>query len=395
MGEKNSNQKHPGYSGKINLLRFLCYIVSTGFISGLLAIDDPPDFYKTLLTEAEYYYFQKRPEISREKLSKLQTEYPQFLEFGYFRLSARLYEDSGHVIESLEEYERALNLKKDDPELALKLFKGYDAERKLRKSFNYLRIYLSLVPGDLSYRLKSLVYASRLGERKYFEFAQKKINSLVEADKESDYLKNIEKVYRDKKYSECRQLSLSLREKYPFNKKYHHFARICQSYISTISDDMEDILLTSAAIFYKEKKYSLELAQYYLKNKRNFSALNLFRRTFSQALQNDGLGVEEEILFLIRDIYFKMGWMEDARDVSSLIDIIRRKEHVPAEDFEALYLLNKNREVIVYAIYYFSSQKSNKVPLYLERLKERDSKRSDKEFMNVFPVFDYEVNTDN
>jgi hypothetical protein len=70
--EKERSSQKSGWRAYFFLGRGAFFFVfAIGFVSGIFAVDDPPDFYKILLTEAEYYYFQKRPEISREKLNKI------------------------------------------------------------------------------------------------------------------------------------------------------------------------------------------------------------------------------------------------------------------------------------------------------------------------------------
>lgn len=369
------------------------FIVFFGF-SGLLGAEDPPEFYKLLLTEAEYYYFQKRPEISREKLNKLLVEYPKYLEYGYYRLSGRLYEDSGYLREALEDYEKALYRKKEDSEIALKLFNHYDSERKLRKAFDFLRIYLALVPEDPARRFRSLVYSSRLGEKKYFEYALKKIGENSGVERKEENLKQLEKMFLEKSYSECKSFSLSLIEKFPLENQYHNYYKICILNTKFEPRELEDALLHRACVFPLEKKYSLELAQFYFSKNRFYAALNLYRRTFSQALLREGWNTEEETLYLLRETYFRLGLTEDARDISILIDIIRKAEHTTEEELVNKYLLHKNREILVYAIHFIKKQKKDGAGRFLEWLKERDSKRGDREFMNIFPVFDYENNTE-
>ena len=165
MEKDRSSQKLAGWTYFFWVGGFLLFLSFIGLFSGLLAVDDPPDFYKTILTEAEYYYFQKRPEISREKLNKLQVEFPGFLEYGFYKLSAKLYEDSGNETEAILAYEKALYQKKEDSTLALKLYNLYAKDRRIRKAFDFLRIFLALEPGDRSQRFQSLILASRLGEK--------------------------------------------------------------------------------------------------------------------------------------------------------------------------------------------------------------------------------------
>ena len=355
---------------------------------------EPPEFYKLLLTEAEYYYFQKRPEISREKLNKLLVEYPTHLEYGYYRLSGKLHEDSGQLQYALEDYEKALQQKKEDSEIAGKLFSHYDSERKLRKAFDFLRIYLALVPEDPPKRLKSLVYSSRLGEKKYFEYALRKIRETSGKENREETIRNLQKLVDSGNFSECKTRSASLIEKFPEEIQYHNYFRICIVNMGSNPVDLEEALINRAAIFFREKKYSLELAQFYYDRKRFFAALNLYRRTFSQGLLKESWNTEEETLLLLRDTYFRLKRVEDARDISRLVELMRRGEHVAEEELANKTLLNRNREFLVYAIHYLNRQRSTKVNSYTEWLKERDSKKADEEFMNIFPVFDYEVNTE-
>ncbi len=394
MEKDRSSQKLAGWTYFFWVRGFLLFLSFIGLFSGLLAVDDPPDFYKTILTEAEYYYFQKRPEISREKLNKLQVEFPGFLEYGFFKLSAKLYEDSGNETEAILAYEKALYQKKEDSTLALKLYNLYAKDRRIRKAFDFLRIYLALEPGDRSQRFQSLILASRLGEKKYFEYAKKRISNFGEEENEKESLESLQKILDQKKYSQGVMESKSLVEKFPFNKNYYHYWRLFQYHISPDSDEMEDILISSASVFFQEKKYSLELAQFYNKKKRYQAALNLFRRTFSQTLKADGWNMDEEILYLLRTTYFQLGNKEQAKSISILIELMRKTEHLSYEEIESKYLLNKNREITVYAIYYFSKMNSSKSDVYRERLINRDKKFGDRELMNIFPIFDYEINTE-
>ena len=394
MEKERSSQKLAGQTYFFLVRGFLLFLLIIGFISGLLAKDIPPDFYKIILTEAEYYYFQKRPEISREKLNKLQVEFPDFLEYGYYRLSARLYEESGYESEAILDYEKALFQKKDDASIALKLYSLYAKDRRIRKAFDFLRIYLALEPGDRPLRFQSLVLASRLGEKKYFEFAKKRILSIGDLENEKDSLESLQKLLDQKKYSKGVIESKSLVEKFPFNKNYYHYWRIFQYHISADSDEMENILISTASVFFEEKKYSFELAQFYNKRKKYHAALNLFRRTFSQTLNVDGWNMDEEILYLLRTTYFHLGWKEQAKSISILIDLMRKTEHLTFDEIESKYLLNKNREITVYAIYYFSKLNPPKSEIFKERLINRDKKSGDRELMNIFPIFDYEINTE-
>jgi hypothetical protein len=392
--KERSSQKLAGWAYFFLVKGFLLFLLLIGFISGLLATDDPPDFYKTILTEAEYYYFQKRPEISREKLNKLQVEFPSFLEIGYYRLSAKLYEEAGVESEAILEYEKALFQKKDDASIALKLYSLYAKDRRIRKAFDFLRIYLALEAGDRPLRFQSLILASRLGEKKYFEFAKKRISNFGDLENEKESLEGLQKLLDKKKYSKGVTESKSLVEKFPFNKNYYHYWRIFQYQLSADSDEMEEVLISTASVFFQEKKYSFELAQFYNKRKKYHAALNLFRRTFSQTLNVDGWNMDEEILYLLRTTYFHLGWKEQAKSISILIELMRKTEHLSFEEIESKYLLNKNREITVYAIYYFSKSNPNKSEVYKERLINRDKKSGDRELMNIFPIFDYELNTE-
>ncbi len=394
MEKERSSQKLAGRTYFFLVRGFLLFLLLLGLFSGLLATDDPPDFYKTILTEAEYYYFQKRPEISREKLNKLQVEFPGYLEYGFYKLSAKLYEDSGNETEAILAYEKALYQKKEDSALALKLYHLHAKDRRIRKAFDFLRIYLALEPGDRSLRFQSLILAGRLGEKKYFEYAKKRINEFKDPESEKEALESLQKLLDQKNYTQGILKSKSLVERFPFNSNYHQYWRIFQYHVSRDSDEFENVLISTASIFSEEKKYSLELAQFYNKKKRYHAALNLFRRTFSQALISEGWNMDEEILFLLRTTYFHLGLKEQARSITLLIELMRKTEHVSFEEIETKYLLHKNREIIVYSIFYFSKNNLSKSDVYRERLLQRDKKLGDRELMNIFPIFDYEVNTE-
>ncbi len=165
---------------------------------------------------------------------------------------------------------------------------------------------------------------------------------------------------------------------------------MAQNSLNSKSDEMENVLLGMAAIFFQDKKYSLLLGNFYKLQNRKFQALNLYRRMFSQSLKNEKYEFDEDVLYLIRDSYYELDRTKDALAISELIQMCRRGDHQIEEDLWNAYKLSYNREILVFLIFHVRQKKLNEsLEEYLKVLKDHDQKHGDSEFMNIFPVFDY------
>ncbi|MCB1142422.1 MAG: hypothetical protein H7A24_00975 [Leptospiraceae bacterium] len=348
--------------------------------------EDPPKMYRTLLTESEFYYSTGRKDICLQKLDTILSKYPEHLEYGYYSLRGSLDEERGDLLKAMVSYKRALYLKPENSDLAKKILQFYEGERKLRDAFDFARIYLNLKPDDQDTRFRALVLSSRLGERKYFLYAEKKLGNSPEKEKEEEHLKNLKSHLQKKEYKEGYELSKRLLPHFAFHPKFHSYHRIFLKESGRPEDEVEESLIDSAAIFWKDQKYSFQLATHYSDRKKYFRAMNLFRRMLSQSLRKNEGKIEEEILYLIRDTYYKLDRKDQAISISHLIDLNRKKEKLDESDFFAHYSSGRNREFLSYLMYHFKEKES----YYRSLMKERDLKEGDREYMNIFPLFDYE-----
>jgi hypothetical protein len=375
----------------INIFSFIRYSVLFYFwlFIPIHSIEDPPQFYKTLLTEAEFYYLENRPEISQQKLDILFSRYPTHLEFGYYHLLGKIKENRQDMTSAMEAYEKAIKLNPKEDKLALKIFDFYIFERKLQNAFNFGRIYLSLNPDDPIIRYKTMVLASRLGERKYFLFAERKLGKFDKKENKEDILKQFEELSKANKYEEGYLKSKELLPYYASDFLIHKYFRTFHKNSELDQDREEEYLINTAAIFWKDPIPSYNLALYYMNTKNYYKALNLFRRMYSQSLTKNKENLDEEILYSIRNCYFHLKDKSQIHSIDSLIRLHRQFQKTKTrkeDEVYSLYLNTKNRETLVYLIHFFETKKF----VYLTQLKERDNSKGDSEFMNVFPLFDFE-----
>jgi hypothetical protein len=229
--------------------------------------------------------------LTKEKLEKLETEYPA-PDYRFFGLRGMLYEELGKIDLATEDYEKALSLKPNEKNIAKRLFEIYGEDRRPQKAFNFARIYLSQDPENKLIRYRALILASRLGERKYFNFSLSKIEASKKSNSLETILKEVDKLISKKDFKQCKNILDESILLYPTSLKLHNQSIQVERKINSSKNEMEKLLLDKAAIFYTEKKYSLELAMFYKENNRKYEALNLYRRMFHQAIKKQGYNFE-------------------------------------------------------------------------------------------------------
>jgi tetratricopeptide (TPR) repeat protein len=368
-------------------LAIICFFMQ---IFSLAAKEIDAD-YDDSLERALYYMANQKLNIAKQKLEKLQVDYEN-LDYRFYTIKGELYLKLDQVDEAIEAFEISSRMssaqKIDQPLVAKKLYELYLNSRKLHKAFDYIRLYLAQNPGDKKARYDSLVLSSRLGKLNYFNAVSSRfLKDLKDSEKK---IPDIEKWIQKKEYKKAFELASEEILKNPMNPKLHGLKRIAQNSLDSKSDEMENVLLGMAAIFFQEKKYSLLLGNFYKLQNRKFQAINLYRRMFSQSLKSDKYEFDEEVLYLIRDSYYELGRTKDAFAISELIQMCRRGDHQIEEDLWNAYKLSYNREILVFLIFHVREKKQNEsLEKYLKVLKAHDQKYGDSEFMNIFPVFDY------
>ena len=150
--------------------------------------------------------------------------------------------------------------------------------------------------------------------------------------------------------------------------------------------------MDTAVLFSDNPKYSLKLAYYYKEKKRHYQALNLFRRVFYLSLAKDGFNLNTETILFLKECYFQLQSTNDVRAMLSLLEILEQKEKPELSEWNSLRInFNNNREFLVTILYFTKTNNlTNDYEKFREILKERDEKKADAEFMNVYSVFVYD-----
>ena len=358
------------------------------FLCGLSA-EDLDERYESMLQEAEYYLQKKNISVTSLKLQKIQARFEE-LDYRFYTLLGDLFVLEGRNLDALVVYTKSLELKPDQPKVAKFLYQVYLENKDPKKAFDVLRIYLSQTDKDLEARYKSLVLASRLGEKKYYQFALKKIKNFIITNPK-DLEQELNKLLKQKNWKDLLEKSKQAYYQFPENPIFYKYAQIAQTRLDPNSSEMEEILLSMAAIFQTEKKYDIQLAQYYQQQGRSLEALNLYRRAFWHSLQIDKFNFEEDTLFLLRDVYYNLGWHKEALEISELVEMIRKKRDLEILELENRIRVTQNREMLVYIIF-FAKQTENLelAQKYKLELKKRDEINWLKDFTGIFPVFLYE-----
>ncbi|MCB1179784.1 MAG: hypothetical protein KDK36_19560 [Leptospiraceae bacterium] len=351
-----------------------------------------------------FFSKEKKLNVAKQILEKIEITYEK-PDYRYYAIRGELHQKLEELDEAIDYYEKSMkystfNVKEaSDGEhvdvlinnqkfISEKLFKLYLDSRKLKKAFDFIRIYLATNPNDGKARYESIILASRLKRLEYFNKAISLIPKKSEEEFEKSFL-TIKELIRKKKFSKALTLIEEEILYNPLELKLHNMARLCHNSIDPNSKEMETILLNTAAIFYKEKKHSLLLGNYYRHHKKKYQALNLYRRMFDQSLEKDEYNFDEEVLYLLRDWYHNEKRLSDELAISRLIEMGRRGDHQIEEELFSEYNVSKNREILVYLIFHLS-HKDNKALYrkYQSILAQHDRKHGDSEFMNIFPVFD-------
>ncbi|MBE7410568.1 MAG: hypothetical protein L6Q54_13800 [Leptospiraceae bacterium] len=345
--------------------------------------------YKNLLDQAERNISELRFEKAHEKLSiagKTQTPDSRF-----FLLHGEVYLGLNYPEEALFNFEKSLKLNPRQPEILLKCSNLSSALKKPREEYNFLQGYLKFFPNHKKELYRVLVLASRLGIDK----TRKSILLKLKSENPFKYeleaiLSLIHKLILEKKFKEALIELDKYLPNFPDNESLHKLLLIATK--ATHPQNIEKILIDSAAIFKFDPKYTVEYGLFLFEKKKLFEALTTFRRAFLVSILTSGFKADEEILFFIRQVYFEMDRLQDVSAIQDLVEIVKVQENQSVEKLNSLIRLhNNNREILIFALFYLSEKGFKKeYEKTSELLLLRDKRMQDKEFIDVFGAFSYE-----
>ena len=120
--------------------------------------------------------------------------------------------------------------------------------------------------------------------------------------------------------------------------------------------------------------------------------MNLFRRVFYLNLAKDGFALNTETVLFLKECYFQLQSTNDVRALLSLTQIFEQKDKPKLAEWNSLRInFNNNREFLISILYFTKTNNlTDDYEKFREILKDRDEKKADSEFMNVYSVFIYD-----
>lgn len=345
--------------------------------------------YLELIEQAARNIRELRFEKAKEKLSIAKSIQAPEHKFYFLLGEAEL--GLGYREEALVNFKKSLEFEKNQPEIYLKCADISADLKKTKDTYFFTEGYLSLKPDDRKILYRMLVLSSRLG------MASKRKSTLLKLKKENPYLNDLEAILTqineeiaDKKFDLVFKDIDKFLPYFPDNESLHK-ALVIATKIRR-PENLETVLIDSAAVFKHNPKYSVEYGLYLLEKNKLFESLSTLRRAFLVSILMNGFEADEEILYFIRQVYYQLGRNQDAVACLDLAERVKKRQN---QDFEDLYSLinlhNNNRECIIFTLLYLSENGMKKEYEEIsELLYQRDRQMQDKEYMDVLGAFSFE-----
>ncbi|TGK49103.1 hypothetical protein EHQ43_03140 [Leptospira bouyouniensis] len=342
--------------------------------------------YEDLLRMAEDKITQETPAKAFDFLIKAKELNPD-PDYRYYNLSAEAHMKLGQVYDGIHAYEESIKRKKDQLDLVLFIADFYEKEKKPREALQFTKFYLEQKP-NAKYRLYLAAILSRqLGLETDYESYM----SILESDKtfvsekdalQTSLLKNI----KNRKWKEADDLSLRYLVYFPREEGMYETLILARR--GRNSEFLEQAYIWTSTVFLKETRYFTRYGVFLQEKQRYLESLSLFRRGFYNLLKYDPNSDAKEILFLIRQSYANLGKDRDTLAIDSLVkDFINQKNLKATELENHVATYRKNREYLLFSIYWFSTRDEAKTNEYRKKLKERDLEFEESEFLRVMGPF--------
>ncbi|TGL24066.1 hypothetical protein EHQ46_02760 [Leptospira yanagawae] len=342
--------------------------------------------YEDLLRMAEDKIIQETPAKAFDFLIKAKELNPD-PDYRYYNLSAEAYMKLGQVFDGIHAYEESIKRKKDQLDLVLYIADFYEKEKKPREALHYTKFYLEQKP-NAKYRLYLAAILSRqLGLETDYESYMNRLESDKTFDSEKDALQtSLLKNIKNRKWKEADDLSLRYLVYFPREEGMYETLILARR--GRNSEFLEQAYIWTSTVFLKETRYFTRYGVFLQEKQRYLEALSLFRRGFYNLLKYDPNSDAKEILFLIRQSYANLGKDRDTLAIDSLVkDFINQKSLKASELENHVATYRKNREYLLFSIYWFSTRDKEKTNEYRKRLRERDMEFEESEFLRVMGPF--------
>ncbi|TGM47005.1 hypothetical protein EHQ92_03480 [Leptospira biflexa] len=342
--------------------------------------------YEDLLRMAEDKIVQETPAKAFDFLIKAKELNPD-PDYRYYNLQAQAHMKLGQVFDGIHAYEESIKRKKDQLDLVLFVADFYEKEKKPRESLYYTKFYLEQKP-KAKYRLYLAAILSRqLGLETDYESYMQILESDKTFDSEKEALQtSLLKNIKNRKWKEADDLSLRYLVYFPREEGMYETLILARR--GRNSELLEQAYIWTATVFLKETRYFTRYGVYLQEKERYLEALSLFRRGFYNLLKYDPNSDAKEILFLVRQSYANLGKDRDTLAIDSLVKDFQNQKNLTATELENhVSTYRKNREYLLFCIYWFSTRDTDKTNEYRKRLRERDLEFEESEFLRVMGPF--------
>ncbi|MBM9548175.1 hypothetical protein JWG40_14180 [Leptospira sp. 201903074] len=342
--------------------------------------------YEDLLRMAEDKIVTETPAKAFDFLIKAKELNPD-PDYRYYNLSARAHMKLGQIFDGIHAYEESIKKKKDQLDLVLYIADFYEKERKQKEALFYTQLYLEQKP-NAKYRLYTAAILSRqlgleLEYEKYMQILESDKTFLSEKDAlQTSLLKNI----KNKKWKEADDLSLRYLVYFP--REEAMYETLILSRRGRQSELLEQAYQWTTTVFLNETRYFTRYGVYLQEKQRYLEALSLFRRGFYNLLKFYPDSDAGEILFLIRQSYANLGKDRDTLAIDSLVKDYMNQNKLTANELENHQnTYRKNREYLLFCIYWFTKRDTAKANEFRQKLIDRDAEFEELEFLRVIGPF--------
>lgn len=307
--------------------------------------------YEELLAQADTAISNQFFDKSLTKLSIARQKVPE-PDYRYFNLLGETYYRMERYPESIDSFQKSLFLKKDQPELLLHLLRFFDTERRAKIAFSYGEELLKWTPYDKKLIYRMAVIANRIGRPN----DAKKFLDMLEADKRYDLekkaiLEDMEELLRRKSYKRAIEETEKFLLYFPREEFLHEshilawkgFEETREFQIAKRPDQtirnfenrikfpnenkisyFENAMIDAASIFPDKSKFMIRYGLFLMERERYREAIAVLRRAYRFAISKKKDKELTEILYLVRQCYFKMGRNQDSLFVNYIIALFDR-----------------------------------------------------------------------
>jgi tetratricopeptide (TPR) repeat protein len=342
--------------------------------------------YDHLLKVAEEKIITDSPNQAFSFLAKAKEIMPE-PEFRYYNLTGEAFWKLGNHYEAMSAFEKSVELNPSQFSLLLRIADFYESERKPDVALIYNEKFLKIVPTEKLRIFKVAILSRRIGnETNYQKYIQ-----ILESDKsfasEQESLQaSLSRNLKLRKWKEAEELTL---------RYLPYFPRVEGMYETLIlarrgkkSPLIEDAYTMACVTFKDETRYYVRFGVFLQENGRYLESLSMFRRALFNALKFNVKSDWGELLFLLRQSYGNLGWELETLAIDSLVQDIKNKDKLTDEQVENhIQSYRKNREYLLFGLYWFKDKNPEKASIYKSMLNERDQASSEKEFLFVIGPF--------